>query len=381
MNTSFRHRTHGPRHRLATDPVSRSPVEAWSYLAALWSRRPQTAVTPPGGGWIRMPITYQTSIEALKQPLADVLAELAEPAPPAALSVVKEHIRARIALDHEPPPAEITGRGDWEVARALVELWTGTHGLRFALDVLLGPPQFERTVLSNDDDKVIVELAPPQGDHYSFRLDTGRVDEIDPFWWALREWVSQRSDTDFAADRVVALAALAAHPKADRSSHNARCRIAFAFARDPSIANEVVAPLLATGYPPDDDNDDGPNPTDAVLYLFPSLPSARDVLALMDKLFQPAYMPALGHLTFDVLEAYGPESAPIFERILASPGRAKKYMKNERTALAQAQAGAKSKSSAAPAKKPKKPAARTATNKPTRPVAKKPAAKKPARRA
>jgi hypothetical protein len=364
---AWRKQIHGPRNRQPGDPIAGTADEAWQWLVSLWSRRP-LKFDERASGMVRLPIRYRAGHKSLEKPLAAVLKELEQPARPTEFTAQTEHIRAYLII-REARAANETHerRGTWEYARRLIELWAGAGGLSLCLDILTHDPvieaQSERVGYA-----IQTAFALPAED--PFRLDTGSFAEITPLWWALREWVSQRSDDDFARDREVA-AALAAHRGDDRHALNIRCRLAYAFSRDPSLAQEVAAPLLRDGFPKEPDDVEGPNPADAVVFLYPSLPDARAVLALIERVFRPEWIAAAIHLSFDIVDAYGAEAAPIFERIIASGKRSASATRHERAALKIAQAGgavtpkapAKPKATASktagaksPAKSPKKPA-------------------------
>ena len=344
MSRTAREKIHGPRNRQPGDPTSRSPEDAWRYLVDVWSRRTIT-FDERASGSVRMPYRYSTRMPALIEPLATVLAELESTTVPTMWTVEKEHLRARVLLDEVRPGHRglIETRDEWELGRALIEVWAGAAGLAFCLDVLTHAPVFVRASEGGEDDDYVMRMAfvPPDEEGQAFRLDAGVWNEVDPQWWALREWISQRSDDDFARDREVAVAALAARSGPDRWALNARCRIAFAFSRDPSLGHQVAAPLIARGIPAVASNaEHGPNPVDAVVFLYPSLPDASSVSALVDRVFRPDWNMPPGNLSFDVVDAYGADAAPLLERFLAVK-RAPSLTKTERAALKLAQTPAK----------------------------------------
>jgi hypothetical protein len=134
----------------------------------------------------------------------------------------------------------------------------------------------------------------------------------------------------------------------------------------------VAAPLLRDGYPKWVFDVEGPNPSDAVVFLYPALPDAATVLALIDRVFTPEWIAGSGAVSFDIVDAYGAEAAPILERIIASGKRAAWVTRRERAALKLALAG-----SAAKPSTPAKPGATSSKTKGAPPPAKSP--KKPAK--
>ncbi|PCC69277.1 hypothetical protein SAMN02745121_08900 [Nannocystis exedens] len=318
-----RRKLHGARNHLpddpeTDDPETAPPYVAWEILATSWSIR--TKEETQIGNRVLRPTAFRAEREPLRSRLAAVLEELERDDPPEDLDVIKELLRAFV-LERTRTDNRRESLQTWRVGRGsgLVDLWAGTKGLAFCLDVLTSPGQF--TALDTDDDSggILFDLVEPiEGD--TWELYTGADTVTDPFWWALRAWVSGLSEDAFARQLAEARPLLAR--LRDRSP-GVRARVAFALSRDPSIAEELKADLM---------REEVEGTGDAVVWLYPSLRDAKSVLEFIDAIFgtEPPW-PALW-LSFDVVEAYGAEAAELLRRTVGH--RPADFEVDDRAALA-----------------------------------------------
>lgn len=339
---------HGPRHRHPNDPISATADDAWQQLTKLYATRikQETQIGPR----VLLPKRHVSSLEPVQQRLDAVLAELERDESPRDLDILKELVRALVIwndLTHTNDDS-VTDRWDgWSHARALVDFWAGSRGLAFCLEVLASPPQFSvRGELADPRTEFIFTLAPPGDDGWA--LHGGLNKRSHPFWWAARLWVSSLSDDAFARERDAAKALLSRWNDGSPESWVIRCHIAYVLSRDPSIAEAVKAERQQPKTSAE---------TDALVWLYPSLASAESVLALMTEAF-PDRAAHAHHLSFDIVDAYDIDAAPILRRMVGH--NLKQYETHERAALALVERAATT-PTAAPAKTTTKGSAKAAT--------------------
>jgi hypothetical protein len=358
---------HGPRHRHPDDPVATTADDAWRELTGIHARRikQETQI----GARVLFPRRYFTKLKPVKPRLDAVLAELERPERPRDLDVLKELVRALVIwndlTDHDEHLLE---KWDgWAHARALVDLWAGSRGLAFCLEVLSSPASF---TTSGDfgDGTFDLTLEPPTDDD-GWMLYGGLSKVSDPLWWAARLWVSSLPDDAFARERDAAKALLSRWSDGSDTSWHIRSRIAYVLSRDPSIAEALKAELLQ--------HEDPPGNRDYAVWLYPSLAGAESVLALMSHVY-PQRVRKAHNLSFDIVDAYDTSAASILQRMIGLS--AKQYETRERAALEFVER-ATSSATPTPAKTAAKKTATTTAAKKTatkKPAVKKTAAKKTA---
>ncbi len=287
---ALRTKLHGVRRPDPNDPsdVAFGPSEAWARLRADHAARAGAGYSFIASG-------------AHAGPLTRVLAQLADETPPATLDVGDELVRAAVLLSNGPgnsPKWE-----EWATARALVSFWCHASGPTFAVTVLNHRDAFSAEVGSvkrNGVERAEVELFDNTQAPFALHPSLGNLASVhQPCWWALRCFLSTRSEPEFAtasADLQRTFGALAGYP---------RQALAFALSRDQVwLRKQATAAVALVG------ESAGPE-LEGMEMVLSALEDPTLTLELIGKLGNFSGIPM--EYAFDVVESQGLAAAQVLE--------------------------------------------------------------------
>lgn len=293
--------------------VAPPPGPAWkrAQRAALaGARRPHPLDPPPPlltreQGWAALleaeraedelcgPMAFENaSARALYEPVG---ASYALSEPPTKLDAAVERLRAGLLHTHPPPTAAAPA---WQ---ALVAFWAGTAGLGFVFDVCGAPEPW--SYLTSGLSRTLVgppDAIPSRGRGW------GRLG--DTFLRELRRLLFALPEADFIKARDQALAWLEQRPKTDEQDYereSEKAAVAYALARDPTLAHELTRKTLAHHRGGSID----------VAHLLTSITDLSLARRLVEH--NTFMLPmALSPMALDVVEAFGRDAADMIQHLL-----------------------------------------------------------------
>jgi len=240
--------------------------------------------------------------------------------PPDELDVKAEAARTDLVFRSKDP---MKTWEEWAEARALVGLWLGVEGFRFAIDVLRQAPPFEFDLERRGDD-VVMDLKPATHEDGDVEATWGafRLNAIrEPLFWALRNHVAHMDEAALGA-ATKSVADLEGVPEGENHLGTwwHRGALVYALSRDESLVNAQVDALLRAETP------------DKIWEGVELLAVATTDVARATELGKRA---RFGQYSLDLLATHGEDAGPIlqesFER--ARQYSALQYLKHERAAL------------------------------------------------
>jgi hypothetical protein len=287
-------------------PMTHPASDAWSLLASIVSKP--------------LRVTVEAD-EALEEKLARVVTQHRDQTAPEQWDPAVEHVRAayvfRGGVEKEAPPAEWD---DWGDARALMALWMGAAGVDATLRILLAPPSFKvmrQTLRTPTETTQVCRLVslPPGPPSSGFQLRQGGAPGIyEPLWWALRLHVNALTEDELAAATATAREHL---ERLDDGDWWPRFALAFAFAREPAIVQQVTAELHAYL-----DATEAPQHTYGSTLLMLAQPSFDAAMRIFERLRE-----AHGTYARDFVSMFGTDAEPFVQTMATDPSQPS-YLRN-----------------------------------------------------